>query len=175
MTIFIGVDPAYRKNGFYICSINNKTVSFSRMSSFIDYVRFIDDLKASNVDCIVCIENSNETNHTFVGKTVTGKQAREKISRDVGKNQAVSQMAVDYAKHRLDYNVYSVSPAMKGIKINDKIMRASLNVLGLSAENYKGLVSEQDKRDAYKLAVLAKDMLTFHKIGKNTSITPKKS
>lgn len=174
MTIFIGVDPAYRKNGFYICSINNKTVSFSRMSSFIDYVRFIDELKETNVDCIVCIENSNETNHTFVGRTVTGKQAREKISRDVGKNQAVSQMAVDYAKHRLDDSVYSVSPALKGIKINDQIMRASLKALGLASENYKGLVSEQDKRDAYKLAVLAKDMLTFHKIAVNKGIQLKK-
>lgn len=155
--IYIGVDPAYRAGGFWCCIINGNSVSFRRMIDFIDWVAFVDSISDNGEDAVICIENSNETNHTFIGKSVRTAAAREKISRDVGKNQAISQMSVDYAKYRLMYNVYSVSPAEKGVKLSHKIVELMFNSFGQSVKNYKGLVSEQDKRDAYKLAMQAKE------------------
>lgn len=155
MVIFIGVDPAFRDGGFYVCSIFGNLVEFIKMNSFLDFVRFIDSIADAGVECYICIENSNETNHTFISKHIKSAVAREKISRDVGKNQAVSQMAVDYSKYRIKFGtIYSVSPAEKGIKWTNKQFQISIKSLAQEIINYgKG---NQDKRDAYKLALKAK-------------------
>jgi hypothetical protein len=65
-------------------------------------------------------------------------------------------MSVDYAKYRLSIGVYSVSPAEKGMKWSDMITKSEAKNHGLELFNYKGLKSEQDKRDAFKLALRAK-------------------
>lgn len=156
MTYFIGVDPAYRDGGFYVCEINGSMACFYLMKGFIEFVKYIDGLIELNVDAYICIENSNETNHTFISPKVKSRAGREKISRDVGKNQAVSQMSVDYCNYALGHGVYSVSPAEKGIKWSDLITKAEAKNHDLELFNYKGLKSEQDKRDAFKLALRAK-------------------
>jgi hypothetical protein len=156
MIIYIGVDPAFRENGFYVCVINDNIADFQKMKTFIDFVQFIDKIADNNLEAFICIENSNETNHTFISPKVRSTSGREKISRDVGKNQAVSQMSVDYAKYRLSIGVYSVSPADKGMKWSDLITKSEARNHGLELFNYKGLKSEQDKRDAFKLALRAK-------------------
>jgi hypothetical protein len=153
---YIGVDPAYRDGGFWACEIRGAIVAFYKMKSFIEFVKYIDELAEKTIDASICIENSNETNHTFISPTVRSAAAREKISRDVGKNQAISQMSVDYCQYMLGSGVYSVSPAEKGMKWSDKITRAEAKNHGLELFNYKGLKSEQDKRDAFKLALRAK-------------------
>lgn len=157
MIQYIGVDPAYRKGGFYACIIIGDLVTFKKIDDFIDFVKFVDHVSDTGIESIFCIENSNETNHTFIGKSVRSPAAREKISRDVGKNQAVSQMSVDYALYRLQYNVYSVSPADKGMKLTNKMVDLMFNAFGQRVKNYKGNIGEQDKRDAYKLAMMAKE------------------
>ena len=153
---YIGVDPAYRDGGFWVCEISSEIVAFYKMKGFIEFVKYVDELAENTIDVSICIENSNETNHTFISPTVRSAAAREKISRDVGKNQAISQMSVDYCQYMLGSGVYSVSPAEKGMKWPDKITRAEAKNHGLELFNYKGLKSEQDKRDAFKLALRAK-------------------
>jgi len=156
MTTYIGADPAYRENGFWVCEINGSIVCFYKMSEFIDFIKYVDGFVEVKHEVTICIENSNETNYTFISPLVRSKAAREKISRDVGKNQAVSQMSVDYCKYVLGSGVYSVSPADKGMKWSDQITKAEAKNHGLELFNYKGLKSEQDKRDAFKLALRAK-------------------
>lgn len=153
---YIGVDPAYRDGGFWVCEIMGAIVAFYKMKGFIEFVKYIDELAEKTIDVSICIENSNETNHTFISPKVRNSAAREKISRDVGKNQAISQMSVDYCQYMLGSGVYSVSPAEKGMKWTDKIARAEAKNHGLELFLYKGLVSEQDKRDAFKLALRSK-------------------
>lgn len=153
---YIGVDPAYRDGGFWVCEIRGAIVAFYKMKGFIEFVKYIDELAENTIDVSICIENSNETNHTFISPTIRSPSAREKISRDVGKNQAISQMSVDYCQYMLGSGVYSVSPAEKGMKWTDKIARSEAKNHGLELFLYKGLVSEQDKRDAFKLALRAK-------------------
>lgn len=153
---YIGVDPAYRDGGFWVCEISGEIVAFYKMKGFIEFVKYVDELAENTIDVSICIENSNETNHTFISPTVRSAAAREKISRDVGKNQAISQMSVDYCQYMLGTGVHSVSPAEKGMKWSDKITRAEAKNHGLELFNYKGLKSEQDKRDAFKLALRAK-------------------
>jgi len=156
MTLYIGVDPAFREGGFYVCVLADNIADFQKMKTFIDFVEFIDKIADNNLEAFICIENSNETNHTFISPKIRSAAAREKISRDVGKNQAVSQMSVDYAKYRLSFGVYSVSPAEKGTKWDNRTMQFSLKESGYTVQNYKGLKGEQDKRDAYKLALRAR-------------------
>lgn len=156
MITYIGVDPAYREGGFYVCEIRGAIVAFYKMKGFIDFVKYVDELAENTVEVTICIENSNETNHTFISPTVRSPAAREKISRDVGKNQAISQMSVDYCNYMIGQGIYSVSPADKGMKWSDLITKAEAKNHGLELFNYKGLKSEQDKRDAFKLALRAK-------------------
>jgi hypothetical protein len=156
MITYIGVDPAYRKGGYWVCEIRGAIVEFYKMKGFIEFVTYIDDLAEKAIDVSICIENSNETNHTFISSTVRSPAAREKMSRDVGKNQAISQMSVDYCNYIIGQGIYSVSPAEKGMKWSDLITKAEAKNHGLELFNYKGLKSEQDKRDAFKLALRAK-------------------
>jgi hypothetical protein len=78
------------------------------------------------------------------------------MSRDVGKNQAISQISVDYALLRMKIGVYSVSPAEKGMKWNHYQALLAARDNGITLNGYKGLVTEQDKRDALKLALRAR-------------------
>jgi hypothetical protein len=155
MIHYIGVDPAFRMAGFYICQITNFDVEFIRIDQFIDFIAYIDNLSDTGIECYICIENSNLTNTTFIGRGVKNMSHRESISRKVGKNQAISQMAVDYSKYRLKYGVYSVSPAEKGTKWEPEIMDRVMKSQNHSAKNFKNNKSDQDKRDAYKLACMA--------------------
>jgi len=157
MKQYIGVDPAYRKDGFYVCIILEDAVTFKKIIDIIDYVKFIDSVLDSGIEAVIAIENSNETNHTFIAPSIRKPAAREKISRDVGKNQAISQMAFDYALYKLKNNVYSLSPADKGIKLSHKYIEAMFLQYNQIVTNYKGNEGEQDKRDAYKLAMQAKN------------------
>ena len=116
MITYIVVDPAYREGGYWVCEIRGAIVAFYKMKGFIEFVTYIDELAEKTIDVSICIENSNETNHTFISPTVRSPAAREKISRDVGKNHAISQMSVYYCNYMIGQGIYSVSPAEKGMK-----------------------------------------------------------
>ena len=72
-------------------------------------------------------------------------------SRDVGKNQAISQNVVDLC-HSLGFSVIEMSPKGKGNKWKHSTLEQVLNDEGLKPEVNK---TNQDKRDAAKLALIA--------------------
>jgi hypothetical protein len=104
------------------------------------------------LDYKFCIENSNLTNATFDMRG--NKNIIAKVSRDAGKNQAISQITTDYCRLLFPDAVTEVSPLQKGAKIdNDVIFRAIAKDARITLTNYKGQVGEQDKRDAFMLAL----------------------
>lgn len=157
--ILIGIDPAFRDSGFTICVIQDNIVSFYTMKTFIDFLEwvnanthFIDDHH------IIVVENSNLQNLTF---NMNGsKLVVAKLSRNVGANQAISQLVVDYLKYS-HFNVVGISPKDKGRKLNHSetelvMIYEKHSVNPEKKHTYKGLNYEQDKRDAYKLALIGK-------------------
>jgi hypothetical protein len=146
--VVIGIDPAIRKNGFALCFYDtiNKTVDFEIMD-FIDFIIYIMDN-----DTLIykfCVENSNLQNLSFDMKGNKGVLARK--SRNVGMNQAVSQLTCDLLKRR-GFEVVEISPKQKGAKLEHETFKAL--TMNMKVANYKGLKGEQDKRDAFKIALL---------------------
>jgi len=155
----IGIDPSFREKGFAVCVIGGGEAVFKVFKGFIDFVEWINLYKKSNdyfdglyLNISICIENSNLTNATFDKRG--SKPVIAKISRDAGKNQAISQITVDYCCLLFPNAVTELSPLQKGAKVeNDTIFRAIANDAGIELTNYKGQVGEQDKRDAFMLAL----------------------
>ena len=153
--VYIGVDPAFRAGGFAVCILDMaaKTVQFQvhDLLTFHDWLRS-DDAPAS---AFVCVENSNLQNSNF---DMTGSRAEiARKGRNVGCNQAVSELA--YRSALLRYgkdNVFQVSPREKGSKITDaRLFGAVMRADGITPP--KGQIN-QDKRDAYALANMARRM-----------------
>jgi hypothetical protein len=156
---FIGIDPSFREKGFAICIIGGGEAVFKVFKGFIEFVQWLDNYKKANdyfeglyLDIKFCIENSNLTNATFDMRG--NKNIIAKVSRDAGKNQAISQITTDYCRLLFPNAVTEVSPLQKGAKIdNDVIFRAIAKDAKITLTNYKGQVGEQDKRDAFMLAL----------------------
>lgn len=149
MNIFIGVDPAFRANGFAIAIIDktDNTVLFKVFKDgFLGFTSWF--LSDSPEICIVCVENSNLQNTTFDMRG--NKNVIAMKSRSVGKNQAISQCTVDLL--RTKYKVVDCSPRQKGGKWNDKQYNAAMKV---NKHTTTKKTSNQDERDAYKLALIA--------------------
>ena len=146
--VVIGIDPAIRKNGFALCFYDtiNKTIDFQIMD-FIDLVFYVMDRDTYSYK--FAVENSNLQNLSF---DMTGnKNVLARKSRNVGMNQAVSQLTCDLLKRR-GFEVVEISPKQKGAKLENETFKAlSMN---MTVSNYKGLKGEQDKRDAFKIALL---------------------
>ena len=151
--VFIGIDPSFRKNGFAVCIIVNKEVNFKVFESFIDFTQWIETLKTSISSFFVVIENSNLQNATYDTKGSKLLVARK--SRSVGKNQAASQYTVDYCTLFFgEKNVLGISPKQKGGKWTHETFMGVTRTENHKIKNYKGNKNEQDKRDAYQLALL---------------------
>jgi hypothetical protein len=156
---FIGIDPSFREKGFAICIIGGGEAVFKVFKGFIEFVQWLDNYKKANdyfeglcLDIKFCIENSNLTNATFDMRG--NKNVIAKVSRDAGKNQAISQITTDYCRLLFPDAVTEVSPLQKGAKIdNDVIFRSIAKDAKITLTNYKGQVGEQDKRDAFMLAL----------------------
>lgn len=148
--VVIGIDPAIRKNGFALCFYDtiNKTVDFEIMD-FIDFILFSEDAMEATDDFAFCVENSNLQNLSFDMKGNKNVLARK--SRNVGMNQAVSQLTCDLLKRR-GFEVVEISPKQKGAKLEHETFKALS--MTMTVANYKGLKGEQDKRDAFKIALL---------------------
>jgi tRNA uridine 5-carbamoylmethylation protein Kti12 len=149
-SIFIGIDPAFRNNGFAIAIIDksDNTVRFKVFKSgFLDFVSWF--LYDSPDNAIVCIENSNLQNKTFSYYKGNRKEL-EHISRSVGKNQAISQCVVDLCSTK--YPVIDCSPKQKGKKWNSDTFKRTIKKYN---HIIKKKTSNQDERDAYKLALIA--------------------
>ena len=150
---YIGIDPSFRKGGFAVCIIDeDDTVDFIVFEGFLS---FLDWLWEAPQNGVYCVENSNLQNVTFNMKG--SKQVIAKISRDVGKNQACSQYTYFVLRKMFGSNAMEVSPKDKGAKWDNSTMQAVLKMNKHPIiSNYKGNKNEQDKRDAYMLALLAK-------------------
>ena len=148
--VVIGIDPAIRKNGFALCFYDtiNKTLDFEIMD-FIDFILFSEDAMEATDNFAFCVENSNLQNLSFDMKGNKGVLARK--SRNVGMNQAVSQLTCDLLKRR-GFEVVEISPKQKGAKLEHETFKAL--TMNMTVSNYKGLKGEQDKRDAFKIALL---------------------
>jgi hypothetical protein len=146
--IIIGIDPAIRKNGFALCfyDTENKSVDFLIMD-FVDFILYSECLHISSYK--FAVENSNLQNLSFDMKGNKGILARK--SRNVGMNQAVSQLTCDLLKRR-GFEVVEISPKQKGVKLEHETFKAL--TMNITVNNYKGLKGEQDKRDAFKIALL---------------------
>lgn len=157
--VYIGVDPAFRAGGFWaaILDMRDKSVAFKKFASvlaFHDWLRSGD----SPLSCFVCVENSNMQNINFDMAGNKAEVARK--GRNVGCNQAVSQLAYDSALARYGpERVYQVSPAMKGNKYTPGQFGAVVKSDGVTLP--KGS-QNQDCRDAYKLAFIAKQMALYN-------------
>lgn len=148
--VIVGIDPAIRKNGFAICIHNviTNTIDFKVMD-FIKFISYIEPLNTN--DYLFCVENSNLQNLSFDMRGSKNIVARK--SRNVGMNQAVSQLTCDLLKSK-NFQVLELSPKQKGEKMNKDTAKVMLDQFS-EVKNYKGLVSDQDKRDAFKLVLLA--------------------
>lgn len=154
--IQIGIDPAFRKNGFAICIIDeDKDVRCIRFKYFLDFLSWlwVGDEAPTRAVCVV--ENSNLQKSTF---DMTGSRAVvARKSRNVGKNQAISQAAFDALKLKYGNTAFEVSPRQKGKKWTKETF---LQVLKSEKHNFlltKRTVN-QDEIDAYQLALMGKSL-----------------
>jgi len=150
--IYIGIDPAFRKNGFCACIIENQTVDFI---VFRDFMHFLDWVWTAPIG-IYTVENSYLQDLTFDMKGSKAEIAKK--SRHVGMNQAISEATFRILQKMFGEHVFEVSPKLKGQKWNDAQLKLYSKHFNHNVFlNYKGLISEQDKRDAYKLALFSID------------------
>ena len=153
-TIFIGIDPAFRKDGFAMCVIDttDNTVSFKVFKNgLLDFLSWLFYDAPDPIQCVFCVENSNLQDDTFDMRG--SKPVVAKKSRSVGKNQAVSQCVVDVLQVR-NFNVVNISPKAKGKKWTE------IECLAVSKQEKHELgkaIKKEDCRDSYKLAIMAKD------------------
>lgn len=149
MTKVIGLDPAFRKGGFGYCELKydmNKVVDVS-FGSFADFKAFFVFVNSTDKQVTWGVENSNLQNITFA-KYVKS----HKISRNVGANQAISQITVDILRWYFgNDNVIEFSPKQKGVKWSLYQAQSILFDLGLPNTRLK---MTQDQRDALKIAIL---------------------
>jgi hypothetical protein len=147
----IGVDPAFRKGGFWACFLDmeERTVQFRCFRNVLHFDRFLFSEDAPE-RAFVIVENSNLQNITFA-RHMKGKLSEiTRMSRNVGTNQAVSELAYVSAVERYGKDaVLNMSPERKGKKYDERFFQAALKGDGVKAVNYSGT---QDERDTYKLA-----------------------
>lgn len=146
MKIRIGIDPAFRRNGFGLCIIDETSdVRFLRLRSFQDFVFWLmTDAPAENVRCV--IENSNLQDVTFRrGGRITHAQ-----SRDAGKNMAISQCVFDLCVWKWGMScVCGLSPREKGAKWPLPFAQGVARAMALKLP----AKMRQDDIDAFQLAV----------------------
>jgi hypothetical protein len=169
MKIRIGIDPAFRKNGFGICIIDEAgEVGFKKVRSFLDFLFWLmTDAPVENVLCVV--ENSNlqdvlfYTHRAKSGALLTYSQAKKaygarpltdgektKAAMGVGKNMAISQCVYEACVWKWGKEaVRGLSPREKGAKWSLPYAQAIGRGMGLKLP---GKVS-QDDLDAFQLAV----------------------
>ena len=157
--IQIGIDPAFRKDGFAICIIDDdKDVRCIRFKSFLDFLSWLWVDGESPAQAVCVVENSNLQKKTF---DMTGSKAVvARKSRNVGKNQAISQAAFDALKLKYGNTAFEVSPKEKGKKWTmEKFL------LVLKSEKHNFLMTKrkitQDEIDAYQLALMGKKLAMF--------------
>ena len=118
--LIIGVDPAFRKGGFgvcelYISKVFGNSVVFPKRTvlSFVKDGYSVGTMPAQNA--FAGVENSNLINAIYINKKLgESLDVFGKRNRDVGKNQAVSQIVFEHLKDIFgEKNVFEISPKAK--------------------------------------------------------------
>jgi len=150
--IYIGVDPSFRKGGFWAAILDEeRRVTFK---SF-DLLTWHDWLRSGDAPavCFVLVENSNLDNQTYK-RHLTGTLAEKlKKSRNVGTNQAVSELAYQSALRRYGPRfAFEIGPEAKGQKITDvRMFEGLMRQEGIELPTGG---TNQDQRDAAKVALI---------------------
>lgn len=149
--IIFGIDPAFRRNGFAMASLNliNKNINFKIFKNgFLGFSYWFLNNVPQDMDVLFSVENSNLQKTTFDmrgrPKTIAAK------SRGVGKNQAISQCVVDLCLSK--YKVLDLSPKQKGQKWSALTFERQLKqnkILRLDNSNLS-----QDEIDGGQLAII---------------------
>ena len=139
--VYIGCDPAFRQNGFCIAILDeNRELQTKTFKKFIDFIGWVQNEMPQK--SIVAIENSYLQNSTFDMSGPKPVVARK--SRNVGKNQAVSQIAyelfTEYAA-----KVHNVSPKGKGRKRDNAFIMGIIKRQGWKVSKKR---FNPDERDA---------------------------
>jgi hypothetical protein len=116
-TIIIGLDPAFREGGFGAAIIEQGIVTFGNIKNFADFLNYCDAAASVYPRALWCVENSNLDDTTY--QYLRGGNTRTLMakSRDVGKNQAISQVVCDYLVKKFGaQRVTAISPRQKGAK-----------------------------------------------------------
>ena len=150
--IYVGIDPSFRQSGYALCCIDtsDNSVSFKTFKNgFNDFCSWVRNDAPIQSDCIICVENSNLQNESF---DLTGSLVMvARKSRNVGKNQAVSQNSVDLLRAN-GYLVVDLSPKEKG----KKYTALEFAAVAKSEKHTVSKQTSQDEKDAYKMALLAR-------------------
>jgi hypothetical protein len=156
-TTFIGVDPALRKGGFWMCIICrvDNTASFVSCKHLGEYVRILQDANP----VAVIVENSNMQKNIFARNAHSGIGG----AISVGKNMGVSQAATDIAQEYSEIPS-GISPQNKGAKVtNEAVFQGIVRANTLTLTKYKaGNGIGQDQRDALALALRAEQAYKIH-------------
>ena len=157
-TTFVGVDPALRKNGFWVCIICRveHTATFKPCKNLGEFVRLLIDADPA----AVIVENSNMQKNVFARNAHSGIGG----ALSVGKNMGVSQAATDIAQE-FSAIPAGISPQQKGAKVVDeRLFQSAVAAHGLTLVGYKkGTGIGQDQRDAFKLACIAEQQYRLYK------------
>lgn len=160
--VVIGVDPAFRQGGFWACFVDlmDRTARFTQFRDVLEFDRFLRS-DESPERCLVVVENSNLQNMTFARHQGGKLPDVMRKSRNVGTNQAASELAYRAAVDRYGKDaVMNISPERKGSKFNEMYFRAALKGDGVTSENY---TKNQDQRDAYQLARMGMSSLNMRR------------
>ena len=152
---FVGIDPAFRESGMGICVLSENesglVAEFHRSKTTLSAIRFLDSFCTLSMyeKTYFAVENSNLQSTTFA-KYVAGNNSAQlmRISRNVGANQAVSQLIVDLLNERI-MDVVEVNPQRKGKKWTKEQAEQVAKKYGISLPR-----TSQDDRDAFKLAII---------------------
>lgn len=190
--VIIGVDPAFRKNGFAVCRWDLKLKLMTRVifNKISEYLVFINAQKAQCAKegrgLWIGVEDASLEKKALYGldpdkivktaiwtKQKHGEQImwgflKKKIrslattAKSAGMVISMSDVTADLAESLLGVDrVFRISPSQKGAKIEDpKIFFAYLKSSGVKVtQNYKPIKSQQDFRDAAKIAVQTKERI----------------
>ena len=152
---YIGIDPSARKDGFAVCLIKDGELLFKQYS-LLDFIletweSFISDYQEFE-GVVYCVENSNKQNTSYDKSGNRGVLSRK--SRNVGSNQTASQLTCNLVR-KMGLPIVEVSAKEKGRKWTQEEAVAVITFEKLSFTMPTRGIS-QDKRDALKLALMAK-------------------
>ena len=160
--ILLGLDPAFRENGFAVAMYDPEDlfeplrfVIFRNAGCFIGWL-----VNDAPVLAYACVENSNLDSAVYHLHSRMNARTAAAVGIRVGKNQAISQLAVDLLRNRYGkHNVLEVSPSKKGGKVYPARV-AAVDVVELTGKNPSPDIAEalksEDCRSALMMLMRAK-------------------